>query len=147
MIQYRQLGSSGLKIAPLVFGGNVFGWTIDEKKSFSLLDAFSAAGFNCVDTTDSYSRWVPGNKGGESETIIGNLNERGFKILAALDSISTIHQTVPASIAIAWLLQQPTITAPIASATSIEQLHTLIAAVTLQLTQDDINTLNEASVW
>ena len=317
MIQYRQLGSSGLKIAPLVFGGNVFGWTIDEKKSFSLLDAFWAAGFNCVDTADSYSRWVPGNKGGESETIIGKwmkqkgnrekviistkvgsdmgqghkdvskkyilkavedsllrlqtdyidlyqthwdnentpveetleaygelvkhgkvrwigasnlsperlaaslstskkynypayqtlqpeynlydrekfeknylpickaynlsvinyyslasgflsgkyrsaadlgkssrgggikkyLNERGFKILAALDSISTLHQTVPASIAIAWLLQQPTITAPIASATSIEQLHALIAAVTLPLTQGDIKTLNEASAW
>lgn len=71
MITYRQLGNTDLKIAPLVFGGNVFGWTVDEKRSFELLDAFEASGFNCVDTADSYSRWAPGNKGGESETIIG----------------------------------------------------------------------------
>ncbi|HRQ49359.1 MAG TPA: aldo/keto reductase, partial [Agriterribacter sp.] len=71
MIRYRQLGNTDIKIAPLMFGGNVFGWTVDEKGSFALLDAFSAAGFNSIDTADSYSRWVPGNKGGESETIIG----------------------------------------------------------------------------
>lgn len=71
-MQRRKLGRSGLDIAPLVFGGNVFGWTIDEKASFSLLDAFLDAGFDCVDTADVYSRWKPGNKGGESETIIGN---------------------------------------------------------------------------
>ncbi|HTN06374.1 aldo/keto reductase [Agriterribacter sp.] len=317
MITYRQLGNTDLKIAPLIFGGNVFGWTIDEKKSFALLDAFSAAGFNGVDTADSYSRWAPGNKGGESETIIGKwmrqngnrekiiistkvgsdmgqghkdvsknyilkavedsltrlqtdyidlyqthwdnentpveetleaydqlvkqgkvrwigasnlsperltaslsaskehhypayqtlqpeynlydrekfekhyqpiciahnlsvinyyslasgflsgkyrseadlgkssrgggikkyLNERGFKILAALDSISALHQTVPASVAIAWLLQQPTIAAPIASATGMEQLHALIAAATLQLSEADRKVLNEASAW
>ena len=68
----RQLGSSGLQIAPLAFGGNVFGWTADEPTSFGLLDAFVAAGFNFIDTADAYSHWVPGNKGGESETIIGN---------------------------------------------------------------------------
>ncbi len=71
-MQTRKLGKSGLDIAPLVFGGNVFGWTVDEKTSFELLDAFVDAGFNCVDTADVYSRWKPGNKGGESETIIGN---------------------------------------------------------------------------
>jgi aryl-alcohol dehydrogenase-like predicted oxidoreductase len=65
------LGNSGLEIAPLIFGGNVFGWTVDEPGAFSLLDAFQASGFNCVDTSDSYSTWVPGNRGGESETIIG----------------------------------------------------------------------------
>lgn len=67
----RPLGNTGLEIAPLVFGGNVFGWTIDEKTSFAVLDAFVDHGFNAIDTADSYSTWVPGNKGGESETIIG----------------------------------------------------------------------------
>jgi aryl-alcohol dehydrogenase-like predicted oxidoreductase len=68
----RKLGRSGLEVAPLAFGGNVFGWTADEATSFKLLDAFVGAGFNLVDTADVYSSWVPGNKGGESETIIGN---------------------------------------------------------------------------
>ncbi len=73
-----KLGNSGLEISPLVLGGNVFGWTVDEPTAFTLLDAFTAAGFNAVDTADSYSRWVPGNKGGESETIIGKwLKARG----------------------------------------------------------------------
>jgi len=71
-VQKRKLGKSNLEIAPLVFGGNVFGWTVDEQGSFKLLDAFLDAGFNCVDTADVYSKWKPGNKGGESETIIGN---------------------------------------------------------------------------
>jgi aryl-alcohol dehydrogenase-like predicted oxidoreductase len=70
-MQFRPLGRSGLQIAPLVFGGNVFGWTADEKTSFALLDAFVDSGFNMIDTADMYSRWVPGNQGGESETIIG----------------------------------------------------------------------------
>ena len=67
----RPLGNTGFDVAPLAFGGNVFGWTADEKMSFRLLDAFVEAGFNLVDTADSYSRWVPGHHGGESETIIG----------------------------------------------------------------------------
>jgi aryl-alcohol dehydrogenase-like predicted oxidoreductase len=67
----RNLGRSELQIAPIVFGGNVFGWTADEAMSFRVLDAFVDAGFNAIDTADTYSRWVPGNKGGESETIIG----------------------------------------------------------------------------
>ncbi len=71
-MQKRKLGRSTLEIAPLMFGGNVFGWTVDEKGSFALLDAFLDAGFNCIDTADVYSRWKPGHKGGESETIIGN---------------------------------------------------------------------------
>lgn len=71
-MEKRQLGKSGIAVAPLAFGGNVFGWTIDEPTSFQLLDAFVAAGFNLIDTADVYSRWAPGNKGGESETIIGN---------------------------------------------------------------------------
>jgi len=74
----RFLGRSGLQISPLVFGGNVLGWTADEATSFQLLDAFTAAGFNCIDTADMYSRWVVGNEGGESETLIGRwLKSRG----------------------------------------------------------------------
>jgi len=70
-MQKRPLGKTGLEIAPLVFGGNVFGWTIDEATSFSVLDAFVDHGFNAIDTADVYSAWVPGNQGGESETILG----------------------------------------------------------------------------
>ena len=68
----RSLGKTGLEIAPLVFGGNVLGWTIDEKTSFQVLDAFLDHGFNAIDTADVYSAWASGNKGGESETIVGN---------------------------------------------------------------------------
>jgi aryl-alcohol dehydrogenase-like predicted oxidoreductase len=70
-MQTRTLGSTDLAIVPVVFGGNVFGWTADEERSFELLDAFVDRGFNCIDTADVYSRWVPGHVGGESETIIG----------------------------------------------------------------------------
>ncbi len=68
----RTLGRSGIEVGPLALGGNVFGWTIDEPASFRVLDAFVASGLNLIDTADVYSVWVPGNKGGESETIIGN---------------------------------------------------------------------------
>jgi aryl-alcohol dehydrogenase-like predicted oxidoreductase len=68
----RELGKSGIQIAPLALGANVFGWTIDQASSFRVLDAFVDAGYNLIDTADVYSRWAPGNKGGESETIIGN---------------------------------------------------------------------------
>ncbi|WP_423149458.1 aldo/keto reductase [Rubrolithibacter danxiaensis] len=71
MMELRKIGKSALEVYPLCFGGNVFGWTADEKKSFELLDAFTDAGLNFIDTANSYSRWVPGNQGGESETIIG----------------------------------------------------------------------------
>ncbi|MBY8963853.1 aldo/keto reductase [Flavobacterium sp. D11R37] len=70
-MQKVQLGETSLYVYPITFGGNVFGWTIDEKKSFEILDAFTGAGFNFIDTADVYSRWADGNKGGESETIIG----------------------------------------------------------------------------
>lgn len=71
-MQKRILGKTGLEVSPLTLGGNVFGWTIDEQQSFEILSAWVAAGFNFIDTADSYSNWIPGNKGGESETIIGN---------------------------------------------------------------------------
>ncbi|BCG70542.1 NADP-dependent aryl-alcohol dehydrogenase [Mesorhizobium sp. 113-1-2] len=77
-MQKRRLGRTDLSIAPLVLGGNVFGWTADEKTSFDLLDRFVGGGLNAIDTADAYSRWVPGNKGGESETIIGSwMKDRG----------------------------------------------------------------------
>jgi len=68
----RSLGNSGFAVAPLALGGNVFGWTADERTSFQVLDAFVAGGFALIDTANSYSRWVAGHQGGESETVIGN---------------------------------------------------------------------------
>jgi len=311
----RKLGNSGLEISPLVFGGNVFGWTVDEAGSFKLLDAFVAAGFNAIDTADVYSKWAPGHTGGESETIIGNwlkrsgnrnkvivatkvgmemapdkkglskayilraaedslrrlqtdridlyqshvddldtpieetldayaeliikgkvraigasnykadrlaaaleiskksrlpryeslqpkynlydraefetqleplclkegigvinyyplasgfltgkyrserdieqrprarilktyVNERGFRILAALDEVAKKYNATPARVSLAWLLARPSITAPIVSATSIEQLNDLIPAVELKLDRASIELLNQAS--
>ncbi len=78
-MEFRPLGKSGISIAPLVFGGNVFGWTADEPISFTLLDAFVDGGFNTIDTADAYSRWVEGHTGGESETIIGNWLKKSGK--------------------------------------------------------------------
>jgi aryl-alcohol dehydrogenase-like predicted oxidoreductase len=314
-MQKRRLGNSGLEISPLVFGGNVFGWTADEATSFRLLDAFVAAGFNAIDTADVYSKWVPGHTGGESETILGkwlarsgnrgkvivatkvglemapdkkglaktyilraaedslrrlqtdtidlyqshtddadtpieetlaayaqlisqgkvraigasnykadrfaaaleiskkmglpryaslqpnyNLydradyeaqleplcrkegigvinyfplasgflsgkyrsaadveqrprarmlkkyaNERGFKILTALDRVAKEYDATPARVSLSWLLARPSITAPIVSATSIEQLNDLISSVELKLDRPSIELLNEAS--
>jgi aryl-alcohol dehydrogenase-like predicted oxidoreductase len=78
MMKKRRLGRSDIEVAPFCFGGNVFGWTADEKTSFALLDAFVEAGFDFIDTADAYSRWVPGHTGGESEAIIGRwMKQRG----------------------------------------------------------------------
>jgi len=313
-MKQRPLGKSALSIAPLAFGGNVFGWSADEKRSFELLDAFVDAGFNLIDTADVYSAWVPGNRGGESETIIGKwlkqsgkrnrvviatkvgkwtdqpglspvnimqavdsslkrlqtdhidlyqaheddastplaetleafarliesgkvrvigasnysadrlaealkvsreynlpryeslqpdynlidrtgyekdleplirsenigvinyyslasgflsgkyrsesdlakssvrggavkkyLNPRGMQILAALDEVASTHHAKPAQVALAWLMARPDITAPIASATSVEQLHELVGAAELSLSDNEIARLNSAS--
>lgn len=77
-MEYRKLGNTGLFTAPIIFGGNVLGWTIDEKQSFAVLDEYVGLGFNAIDTADVYSRWAKGNVGGESETIIGKwMKERG----------------------------------------------------------------------
>jgi len=85
-MQSRPLGQSGLSIAPLMLGGNVFGWSADEATSFRLLDSFVDQGFNAIDTADSYSRWAPGHKGGESETVIGRWlkksGQRGKVVIA-----------------------------------------------------------------
>ncbi|KAA3514735.1 aldo/keto reductase [Agrobacterium vitis] len=79
-MQKRNLGRSGLAIAPVVFGGNVFGWTADEQTSFKLLDAFFDAGYNAIDTADVYSRWIDGHSGGESETVIGKWLKQGHVV-------------------------------------------------------------------
>jgi aryl-alcohol dehydrogenase-like predicted oxidoreductase len=312
----RTLGRSGITIAPLALGGNVFGWTVNEPTAFTILDAFLEAGFDLIDTADVYSRWVPGNQGGESETIIGNwmkqranrqkvviatkvgsemgsgmmglsrehilrsvetslrrlqtdhidlyqshrdyadtpieetlaayeqlinegkvraigasnftverlswsltiskekglpryeslqplynlydraefermlaplcreqgigvisyyglasgfltgkyrsvedlsksvrgqrvrayLTERGFSILAALDQVAARYEVAPASVALAWVMAQPGITAPIASATSVEQLKALVEATTLKLDQQAMELLDKASM-
>ena len=315
-MEKRKLGNSGLEVAPLAFGGNVFGWTVDEPTSFTLLDAFVEAGFNLIDTADVYSRWVQGHSGGESETIIGKwlkrsgnrakvviaskvgkemgpnsqglsktyilqavedslqrlqtdyidlyqshaddpktpleetleaydqlikqgkvraigasnysaqrlaeslevseqtsnsryeslqplfnlydradyereleplcrekglgvisyfslasgfltgkyrskddlsksargdfvkkyLNERGFRIIEALDRVAQEHNMTPAQVALAWLISQPSITAPIASATNLEQLNELTEATTIELNSSVIDLLNQASI-
>ena len=314
-MQRRKLGRTGFEVAPLALGGNVFGWTADEPTSFRILDTFVDAGFNLVDTADSYSRWASGHVGGESETIIGRwiarrgrhddvviatkvgsdmglgykclradyilreveeslrrlqvdcidlyqshwdddktpldetleahsrlirqgkvkaigasnhsaerlaqaleisarhgwpryetlqpvynlydrsvfegplrdlclregigvisyyalaagfltgkyrseadygksprgggmkkyLNERGLRILAALDTVAARMGVTPGQIAIAWLIAQPGITAPIASATSVAQLEELLAATRITLDADALRTLDQAS--
>ena len=313
----RKLGNSDIAVAPLALGGNVFGWTVDEPTAFKILDAFVAAGFNLIDTADTYSRWVTGNKGGESETIIGKwlkqsgnrkevtiatkvgsemgpnrkglakpyivravedslqrlqtntidlyqshkddpdtpleetleayaqlikqgkvrvigasnygvtrlsealqisarkgfpayqslqprynlydrveyeqslepvcremgmgvitysslasgfltgkyrsgkdlsksirgqgmrlyLNDRGFRILEALDHAAEQYDATPAGVSLAWLVARPGITAPIASATSVEQLNDLIEGTKLKLNQESIDLLNKASAY
>src|ERR1700730_12039512 len=73
-----KLGNSGIEVRPLMFGGNVFGWTLDEAASFKILDAFIDSGFDFIDTADAYSRFAPGNQGGDSETILGKwFKQRG----------------------------------------------------------------------
>lgn len=315
-MEKRKLGNTDLHVAPIAFGGNVFGWTIDEQTSFGILDRFVDAGFNLIDTANVYSRWKQGNQGGESETIIGNwlksrqnrdqviiatkvgadmgngkdiskanilkevdnslrrlqtdyidlyfshyddeqtpatetleaydelikagkvrwvgasnfsaarlkeslevskstglpkyevfqpeynlynraqyetayepiikeyqlgvtnyyalasgflsgkyrseadlnksqrgggiksfLNERGFKILDALDQVAERQGTQPASVAIAWLIARPSVTAPIASVTSTDQLKDLEHAANIQLSAEDIQLLDTASNW
>ena len=95
MQQKREIGRSGIKIAPLVLGGNVFGWTADRDTSFAVLDAFVDAGFNAVDTADVYSRWAPGHQGGESETVIGAwMKARGNRSKVCL--ITKVGSEMPA---------------------------------------------------
>ena len=91
----RKIGNSGLETGPIVFGGNVFGWTVDQASAFRLLDAFLDAGFNAIDTADTYSRWIPGNKGGESETIIGNWLKQGGRRNRVLIFTKVGHEMAP----------------------------------------------------
>ena len=94
-MQKRKLGNSGLTIAPLVLGGNVFGWTADKDASFAVLDAFVGAGFDAVDTADVYSRWAPGHIGGESETVLGEwMKARGNRNAVTL--ITKVGSEMPA---------------------------------------------------
>ena len=82
-MELRRLGRSDLHIAPLMLGTNVFGWNVDEATSFAVLDAFVDTGFNAIDTANTYSRWVPGHQGGESETIIGHWLGKRAKVVIA----------------------------------------------------------------
>jgi aryl-alcohol dehydrogenase-like predicted oxidoreductase len=95
MMDRRKLGNSGIEVAPLALGGNVFGWTVDAPMGFKILDAFVAAGCNLIDTADIYSKYHSGNKGGESETMIGNWLKRSGKrkkiVLATKYSISEVR--------------------------------------------------------
>lgn len=94
-MQKRKLGKSGLEVAPVVLGGNVFGWTAVRQASYGVLDAFIGAGFNAVDTADVYSRWAPGHSGGESETVLGDwMKERGSRDKVCL--ITKVGSEMPA---------------------------------------------------
>ncbi|MFF0184522.1 aldo/keto reductase [Streptomyces sp. NPDC005244] len=96
MTSLRKLGSSDLEVFPLSLGGNVFGWTADETRSFAVLDAYAAAGGNFLDTADSYSSWVDGNEGGESETIIGKwLKARGNRADIVVATKVSQHPAFP----------------------------------------------------
>ncbi|MFD7995597.1 aldo/keto reductase [Streptomyces mexicanus] len=92
----HKLGLSDLEVFPLALGGNVFGWTADQDRSFAVLDAYTAAGGNFIDTADSYSAWIEGNKGGESETIIGRwLKERGNRSDVVIATKVSQHPEYP----------------------------------------------------
>ncbi|GGQ99001.1 NADP-dependent aryl-alcohol dehydrogenase [Streptomyces flaveolus] len=96
MTSLRKLGSSDLEVFPLALGGNVFGWTADQDTSFAVLDAYTAAGGNFVDTADSYSAWVEGNSGGESETLIGKwLAARGNRADVVIATKVSQHPEYP----------------------------------------------------
>jgi aryl-alcohol dehydrogenase-like predicted oxidoreductase len=109
--QRRPLGRTGLSIAPLVLGTNVFGWTVDEPTGFSILDAFVDYGFDAIDTADSYSRWAPGNSGGESETIIGNWLARDGSRRGRVHIFTKVGSVMPAThgrktLARQWIMRE-----------------------------------------
>jgi aryl-alcohol dehydrogenase-like predicted oxidoreductase len=109
--QPRPLGRTGFSIAPLVLGTNVFGWTVDEPAAFSILDAFVDYGFDAIDTADSYSRWAPGNSGGESETIIGNWLARNPSRRDRVHVFTKVGSVMPATngrktLAKQWILRE-----------------------------------------
>ncbi|HYD52315.1 MAG TPA: aldo/keto reductase [Gemmatimonadaceae bacterium] len=106
----RALGRSGLRIAPLVLGTNVFGWTVDEPTAFRILDAFVDAGFDAIDTADSYAHWAPGNAGGESETVIGRWLARDPAKRARVRLFTKVGSTMPGNgrtktLAARWIRQ------------------------------------------
>jgi aryl-alcohol dehydrogenase-like predicted oxidoreductase len=109
--QQRPLGRAGFSIAPLVLGTNVFGWTADEATSFAVLDAFVDAGFDAIDTADSYSTWVPGHQGGESETIIGRWLARNPSKRDRVHLLTKVGSGMPATggkktLAKRWILEE-----------------------------------------
>jgi aryl-alcohol dehydrogenase-like predicted oxidoreductase len=110
IMEKRKLGNSPLKVSPLCFGGNVFGWTADEAMSFRLLDAFAESGCNFIDTADVYSRWAPGNQGGESETLIGkwlrrNARTRGRSSLVIASKVGWEMAPDRKGLSRAWIMR------------------------------------------
>lgn len=102
----RQLGRSELKTAPIIFGGNVFGWTLDERQSFEMLDAWLDAGFNTIDTADVYSRWAEGHQGGESETVLGRyFSARGNRDRVTLTSKVGMEMPGGKGLSRDWIMQ------------------------------------------
>jgi aryl-alcohol dehydrogenase-like predicted oxidoreductase len=139
VMEKRPLGRSGLSTAPLIFGGNVLGWTADEATSFKLLDAFVEAGFDVIDTADVYSRWVPGHTGGESETVIGNwLRRRGKR-----DDVLILTKVGMAKGADGKGLSKSTITAAVEN--SLKRLRTDVIDL-YQAHQDDQETSLEETL-
>src|SRR5678815_85659 len=93
----RRLGSTGMEVSAICFGGNVFGWTCDEPASFAVLDAFTEAGGDFIDTADVYSRWAPGHVGGESEVIMGRWMKARGNRQRVIVAVSYTHLTLPTS--------------------------------------------------
>jgi aryl-alcohol dehydrogenase-like predicted oxidoreductase len=180
------LGSSSLEVFPLVLGTNNFGWTSSPEESHRILEVFVASGGNFLDTADVYSAWVPGHRGGESESVIcdwlaarGNrtdvlvatkgsahpeftglrpetitaaaeqslrrLRTAGFSLVDELVSIAAEIGAKPGTVALAWLRTRPTVTAPIAGASSVAQVEGLLASTTLELTEQHRQRLDRAS--
>jgi len=142
-MQYTGLGCTRLSMSRLCLGTMTFGWSADEQTSFAIMGAALHAGINFFDTADIYSSWIEGNKGGESEAIIGRwLKQRSRREIV----IATKVRGVPvAHIALAWLLAQAVITSPIIGARTVAQLTELVGAVDLALADDEITRPNEVS--
>ena len=171
-MELKAVGSTPLKVAPIALGGNVFGWTADRNRSFELLDAFVGSGFNCIDTADVYSQacdshhlavfpyfalasgFLTGkyrDKAALSGSARGDfvaryLDDRGSRVLAALDAVASARQRPLAQIALAWLLGRPGVTAPIASATTRRQLEEILPAVEIRLRPEEMLQLDIVSV-
>ncbi len=136
----RELGNSGLTVAPLALGGNVFGWT--REKGLGVIPYFPlASGF----LTGKYRSEKDLAGRARGDMVKKYLDDRGFRILAALDRVALQYHSAPATVALAWLTARPGITAPIASATSLNQLNELMKSLTLELDPSAIELLNRAS--
>jgi aryl-alcohol dehydrogenase-like predicted oxidoreductase len=142
-MEYRKLGRTGLEVSELALGTMQFGWTTDEESAWAVMDAFREAGGNLIDTADVYSRWAEGNPGGVAEEVIG----RWMKGRGNRQEIGRAHAKGVLQVALAWLLTNPLVTAPIVGANSVEQLGASLEAVGLRLSAEEMEALNELSDW